>query len=245
MKILLTILLAVAGSFAQAEMLDGAKNSPYHQLKNASEAERAELITQFKKWVETSGYSETEKKALEALITEDPSVTGDGILEVLDQEIISWFYGYEAEKLSDITHNAKRLSSTPNESNCKQHRLCVVVDKSRQRLNAYEYGRPISALSDVLVSTARKGKHTPTGLFSVQEIAGKNRYSGIYKGAYLGYAMQIHGNIFLHATSTNNYKYLGSRASAGCIRMTLEKAQHLNRLMREIGRKNIRVVVKN
>ena len=241
------ILLVLSfGLSAQAELIGADAKSPYARLQTASAEERKAFQAEFQKWISTSNHTELEKKALTALVSENPEISGDEVLEALDEKTIAWFYGFRKDQsLDDLRYNARKLSGSANVEQCKKFRLCVVVSKSEQRMYVYENGNAASGVHNQEVSTARAGKFTPTGTFSVEELAGKNRRSNLYKGAYLGYAMQIHGNIFLHATSTDNYGALGRPASAGCVRMRLEVAEQLNGMMRQIGRSNIRVVVMN
>jgi hypothetical protein len=137
--------------------------------------------------------------------------------------------------LSGSVSFAGFLSEKQDDQYCLRYDLCVIVSKSEQTLYAYYQGRAIEGVHGAPVSTARAGKKTPTGTFSIGELAGPNRVSGLYKGAALYYAMQLHGNIFIHATSKDKYKDLGTPASAGCVRTTFEVAKTLNLLMREIG----------
>jgi hypothetical protein len=132
--------------------------------------------------------------------------------------------------------NAEKLSSSQDTDSCvNDYTVCVIVSKAEQRLYAYYNGQAIEGVNDTPVSTARPGKNTPTGTFSIGELAGPNRVSTLYKGAALYYAMQLNGNIFIHGTSENNYAKLGERASAGCIRTTFSVAEKLNLIMRDVG----------
>ena len=247
LRILSVFSVLLVGLQSHAALLDGPSNSPYEKLQKASGEERAALEASFLKWAEGSSYTAKEKVALRALILNQNS--GDEVLEALNQDLINWFYGFEDPRtmpktLADMTHKVARTKNLSVDG-CKQYRLCVVVDKSEQKIFAYEYGRQVQGVYGQPVSTARKGKSTPTGTFTIGELAGKNRRSNLYKGAYLGYAMQLHGNIFIHATSTDNYGKLGRPASAGCVRLHLDVAEQLNRLMRSVGRSSIRVIVRS
>ncbi len=146
---------------------------------------------------------------------------------------------------------AEMVSSSQDVGNCKQYKLCIHISKRTQRMVVWmNYGDGAFAIGSgtsfeegglegergARISTARGGKGpTPVGTFKVEEIAHSNRTSSLYTGAALYYAMQIQGNIFVHATSSRNYRHLGSRASAGCIRTTLDVAELLNSLMLEIA----------
>lgn len=227
-----------------AEMLNIGTKSPYGVLKAADAKERMAIVDGFERLAKDSSWSRAEAEALVALVSEDAEISGDEVLEALDQDILNWFYGFAKEEKS-LLHNASLISRTPDEGQCKRFTLCVVVSISKQRIYAYYNGSPLRGVHDNPVSSARAGKVTPLGIFSVDEIAGVNRRSNLYKGAYMGYAMQFHGNYFIHATSTDQYPKLGSKASAGCVRVRLEVAEKLNSTMRQVGRSNIRVVVKN
>lgn len=242
---IVSVLSFVFFPFASAEQLNISKETPYSVYKNSSAEDKAEIFRAFESWANNGAWSQEEAQALMSLVSESPEVSGDEALEALDQEILDWFYGIENSNEPELLHYVGLISKTPSETTCRKYTLCVVVSISKQRIYAYYNNSPLSGVHDEPVSTARKGKVTPTGIFSVDEIAGKNRRSGLYKGAYMGYAMQFQGNYFIHATSTDQYSKLGSRASAGCVRVRLEVAEKLNSLMRQVGRANIRVVVKN
>jgi hypothetical protein len=202
-----------------------------------------------------------QKEAYRALLGEDTQLAGDGVLEKLDSEEIAWFYGLDEEAMEDFDteklYNVARIQRSVGHAqymDCLSRPICIMVSKSSQRLYAFRNGVQMDLNGSLwaYVSTARSGKITPNGFFNVEELAGRNRVSSLYSGAALYYAMQIHGNIFIHATSTGNYKYLGSRASAGCIRTRLSVAEKLNTLMREVGgrrsgvlanRSTVRVIV--
>lgn len=247
----IALALLVGGSLTvQAELLNPAYPSPYSQLKAAQGEEKVAFINDFKTWVNSSSYTPEERKALESLVSENPEVSGDEVLEVLDSEIVAWFYGYNEEgqplwpPAQGLVHDVRNLGG-PDTGLCMKYDVCVIVSKSSQSIRAYRYGAKIQGVHGQPISTARAGKFTPTGTFSVEELAGENRRSNRYNGAYLGYAMQVHGHIFLHATSSDQYGKLGRPASAGCVRMHKNAAKILNGIMRQAGRSNVRVVIKN
>lgn len=243
MKSLLILVSLFFVQITHAEMLNATTKTPYSVFKAATDLEKREIIEGFETLAKDSVWSQEEADALVSLVSDQAEVSGPDVLEALDQDILNWFYGLSDKP--NLFHKVARLSTTPDENTCHKYTLCVIVDKSKQRLYAYYNGRPVAGVHDQPVSTARQGKVTPVGIFSINEIAGVNRRSGLYNGAYMGYAMQIHGHYFIHATSKDQYHKLGNRASAGCIRMYLEAAEKLNTLMRQVGRDGIRVVVKN
>lgn len=242
-KVLLGLSITLTTFNAFADKLGEFASSPYKVWKQSSTDDKAQIQEGFERLAQESVWSREQAEALVALTSENPDFSGDEVLEALDQDIINWFYGLSEDR-DDLVHKVARLSKTPDEATCRQFALCVVVSIANQRLYTYLNGNPLNGVHDNPVSTARAGKVTPKGIFTVEEIAGKDRRSGRYKGAYMGYAMQFMGNYFIHATSTDNYSKLGGRASAGCVRLKLDVAEKLNRTMRNVGRSNIRVVVK-
>lgn len=226
-----------------AEILNPTHSSPYSVYLQADEVKQDKITQAFQDLAKESRWSKNQAEALMSLATKTPSISGDEVLEALDQAFINWFYGLTPTPKAQV-HKVARLSKTPDEATCTQVSLCVVVDIQTQRVFANLNGRPVEGVNNQPVSTAREGYITPRGLYSVEELAGPDRKSSRYNGAFMGYAMQIWGNYFLHATSKDNYPKLGGPASAGCIRMKLAAAKTLNLLMKEIGTDNIRVVVK-
>ena len=186
--------------------------------------------------MQSSDLSEAEKEAYIALVEPDKAqISGDQVLELIDEETLKWFYGSRMDGVERI-FDAATVSKEPMDlNNCLGYTLCVYISKATQMMTAYYNGRPIQGVSNVAISTARPGKFTPTGTFSIGELAGRWRVSGRYGGAALYYAMQLQGHIFVHATSQDNYPALGQPASAGCVRTTLVVAEYLNGLMRDIG----------
>ena len=202
---------------AQAERLSD-KVSPKAELAQSSVEKRESFLKNWKEWIASQEVSADEQEALLALVSEDQKITGPDVLEKVDSSIVADFYGFE-EPASSLMKKTAKISTSTNRGACLQYELCVIVSIARQRMTAYRNGQPIGGLSGIPVSTARPGKITPRGLFTVNQIAGPNARSSRYKGAYMGYRMQIDGHYFLHATSKKYYSRLGRRASAGCVRM--------------------------
>jgi lipoprotein-anchoring transpeptidase ErfK/SrfK len=89
----------------------------------------------------------------------------------------------------------------------------VVVDKSKQRISAYQGSRLVLQSK---VSTGREGHGTPDGLFAASTKQRMHR-SRKYHFAPMPWSVQVHGDIFIHGfTSVPNRP-----ASHGCIRMPL------------------------
>jgi len=89
----------------------------------------------------------------------------------------------------------------------------AVVNKQAQQLRAYQGDLLVL---ETRVSTGRKGHATPAGDFAASR---KERLhlSSLYDDSPMPYAVQIHGNIFVHGfTSVPRYP-----ASHGCVRMPM------------------------
>lgn len=90
------------------------------------------------------------------------------------------------------------------------------------------------------VSTARKGKVTPTGQWSAKWLS-KNHRSSRYENAPMPYAIFYNGNYAVHGTYQVNR--LGRPASAGCVRLHPDHAARLFSLTKRVGLKQTRIVV--
>ncbi len=228
--IIIFVAFALIGAQATAANLSNPDTPSEYFQKND------QVRLDFIKWVQASDLSEAEKEAYMALVEpQKAQISGDEVLELIDEDTLRWFFSSNMDGFERI-FDAATVSKEPISLNhCLGYALCVYISKATQMLTAYYNGRPIQGVTNVAISTARPGKYTPNGTFSIGELAGRNRVSGRYRGAALYYAMQLQGHIFLHATSQENYKDLGKPASAGCVRSTLQTAEYLNGLMRDIG----------
>jgi lipoprotein-anchoring transpeptidase ErfK/SrfK len=90
------------------------------------------------------------------------------------------------------------------------------------------------------VSTARKGKITPTGQWSAKWLS-KNHRSSRYENAPMPYAIFYNGHYAVHGTHQVNR--LGRPASAGCVRLHPDHAARLFALTQRVGLKQTRIVV--
>jgi len=90
------------------------------------------------------------------------------------------------------------------------------------------------------VSTARRGKVTPSGTWTAKWLS-KNHRSSRYNNAPMPYAIFYNGHYAVHGT--NQVNRLGSPASAGCIRLHTQNAALLYKLAQQEGLKNTRIVV--
>ncbi|MEM9330439.1 MAG: L,D-transpeptidase [Pseudomonadota bacterium] len=112
------------------------------------------------------------------------------------------------------------------------------VDLSEQKMRVYDRG----VLKYVWpVSTARRGKVTPTGTWRAKWLS-KNHRSSRYNNAPMPYSIFYSGNFAIHGT--NQIKRLGRPASAGCIRLHPENARILYNMTARAGLKNMKVRVR-
>lgn len=94
----------------------------------------------------------------------------------------------------------------------------VVVDIAKQR--AYLLSSSGDILINTPISSARPGKYTPRGGFSVSERVRSGKVSTIY-GVAMPFWMRLGGTVFgMHAGYLPGYP-----ASAGCVRLPFEMAQ--------------------
>ncbi len=115
--------------------------------------------------------------------------------------------------------------------------IVAMVDISEQRMVVVVNGQE-SHFWDV--STARPGKETPLGEYGVQWLSA-NHKSSLYNDAPMPWAIFYDGDYAIHGTEQINR--LGTPASAGCVRLHPENAKVLFKMVREAGKKSLKVVV--
>lgn len=91
------------------------------------------------------------------------------------------------------------------------------------------------------VSTARKGKVTPTGAWTAKWLS-RNHRSSRYNNAPMPYSIFYTGNYAVHGT--NQVSRLGRPASAGCIRLHPSNAAVLFSMAQREGLRNMKIVVR-
>ncbi len=106
------------------------------------------------------------------------------------------------------------------------------IDISDQQMTVLLDGDPLHVWP---VSTARAGKFTPVGLYSVQSMK-RMHYSSLYNNAPMPWSIFFSGNFAIHGT--DQIARLGTPASAGCVRMHPDNAETLYRMVLEHGRAN-------
>ena len=107
----------------------------------------------------------------------------------------------------------------------------ITVDKSEQRM--YVETPTDRFVWDV--STGRKGYTTPSGQFKPYVLR-KLHYSRKYDNAPMPYSIFYHGGYAIHATG--EVEKLGRPASHGCVRLELQNARWLYRIVKEYGQEN-------
>jgi len=118
-------------------------------------------------------------------------------------------------------------------------RIEAKVDISQQKMRVYQNGK----LKYVWpVSTARRGKVTPTGSWNAKWLS-KNHRSSRYNNAPMPYAIFYSGNFAIHGT--NQTKRLGRPASAGCVRIHTANAAKLFSMVQRYGKRNFRVKIRH
>jgi hypothetical protein len=83
-------------------------------------------------------------------------------------------------------------------------------------------------------STARAGKVTPNGYFRVEGFSSRHQ-SSLYDNAPMPWAIFFNGNIATHGVYNTNIDRLGTRASAGCVRLEPNRARALFHLIGNSG----------
>jgi lipoprotein-anchoring transpeptidase ErfK/SrfK len=117
-------------------------------------------------------------------------------------------------------------------------RLVATVDLSSQTMTVTHRGVVKYRWS---VSTARRGKVTPTGSWSAKWLS-RNHRSSRYNNAPMPYSIFYSGNYAVHGT--NQVSRLGSPASAGCVRLHPSNAATLFSLAQREGLRNTRIVIR-
>ncbi|MDQ2091044.1 L,D-transpeptidase [Marimonas arenosa] len=111
------------------------------------------------------------------------------------------------------------------------------IDLSDQEMTIFLDGRELFRWP---VSTARAGKFTPLGLFTVQSMK-RMHYSTLYHNAPMPWSIFFSGNFAIHGT--DQIGRLGRPASAGCVRLHPENAATLYHMVLEHGRANTFIYV--
>ena len=114
----------------------------------------------------------------------------------------------------------------------------ALIDISEQKMRVYKNGALLHIWE---VSTARRGKVTPTGTWRAKWLS-KNHRSSRYNNAPMPYSIFYSGNFAIHGT--DQIKRLGRPASAGCIRLHPKNAARLFSMVSRVGASNTRIRIK-
>ena len=115
----------------------------------------------------------------------------------------------------------------------------VSVSQQQMFLEINEGGRTTTALI-WKVSTGRPGLETPQGSFKPTWLDAKHK-SDEYEDAPMPYAVFFSGGYAVHATEYT--KRLGTPASHGCVRLSLDNAATFFNLVKTYGMSNTKIVI--
>ncbi|MEM5501128.1 L,D-transpeptidase [Ahrensia kielensis] len=118
-------------------------------------------------------------------------------------------------------------------------KLVAYVDISSQTMTVKKNGKTMHRWK---VSTGRKGYRTPHGTYSPKRMH-KMWYSRKYDNSPMPYSIFFRGGYAIHGT--NYVSRLGRVASHGCVRLKTANAKRLYDLTRQVGARNMRVVIKH
>lgn len=130
---------------------------------------------------------------------------------------------------------ASERLSTSNRSD----QIVIRVDISDQQMTVMQGGRRLYSWP---VSTARRGKITPTGTYQPQWFS-RNHRSSIYNNAPMPFSIFYDGNYAIHGTYSTSV--LGQPASAGCVRLHPDNARTLYEMVWDMGKADTYIVVQD
>lgn len=115
----------------------------------------------------------------------------------------------------------------------------IQVDVSEQKMYVFKDNTQLYTWD---VSTARKGKVTPRGVFKPQFLS-KNHKSSLYNNAPMPYSIFYSGNYAIHGTY--DVDKLGAPASAGCVRLDPDNAAILFEMVKSTSFSNVKIIVQD
>ena len=151
--------------------------------------------------------------------------------------IESFTFKLPQQKSDTIAHTKLDAGGLVSEIDDLDETIIAIVDKSDQKLHLYENGLKKHSWE---VSTARKGKVTPTGTWNAQWLS-KHHKSSIYNNAPMPYSIFYNGNFAIHGT--DQIGRLGTPASSGCVRLHPENAAVLYAMVERVGKSDFAVRV--
>jgi lipoprotein-anchoring transpeptidase ErfK/SrfK len=117
-------------------------------------------------------------------------------------------------------------------------RVVARVSISDQTMKVFHEGRHLFTW---VVSTAKPGKITPTGVFVGAEALSKHHRSRLYNNAPMPFAIFYDGHYAIHGT--DQIKRLGAPASNGCVRLHPDNAAILFQMVKAEGMENMRIEI--
>jgi hypothetical protein len=155
--------------------------------------------------------------------------------------------GMTLEENLEEESNAEKLNARQLSQVLKDNKVVIVINKAAkgpdaQTMTIYENGVPVL---NSKVSTGKEERVTATSgrTYVSTTPLGFFRPTKAYVD-YLSYtwnapmpnAVFFVGGIAIHATGQSNYRLLGSRASGGCVRTTLEDSKTVREIVMDSGR---------
>jgi hypothetical protein len=113
----------------------------------------------------------------------------------------------------------------------------VHIDIVKQRMLVRENGATVGVWP---VSTARRGKITPTGTYRPYSMRARH-FSSLYNNAPMPHSIFFRGNYAIHGTT--EVSRLGNPASAGCIRLHPANAARLFAIVQRNGMTRTRITI--
>lgn len=189
------------------------------------------LVLLFGLITSTSFANTTEQNAMDELNPHAPNIEEQ--LQMLDEQ-------YEAET-GNSPFLVESLIPTWAET-CRREQCPVYLDVSKAEQKAHLYVNGV--LQGEFLISSGKGSSTPD--FDTHpngRVYDKYTSSKFPGGDYNGlgnmpYAVFIRGGFAVHGTAESNWKFLGQKASHGCIRMHPDNGYRFNRLVRSYGVRN-------
>lgn len=162
----------------------------------------------------------------------------------------------QQQKISNVSNLLKNQNLDDDERNKNREKIVIIINDGvrssknpeGQTLKLYMDGDlvdiyNVSTGTHQEVTTTSGEVHiaqTPTGFYRIKR-AYQNYFSKSFFGASMKYALFFHLGIAIHKTDTT-WK-LGSRASAGCVRMEEKDIEYINREVLETGEDHRKIAV--
>lgn len=168
------------------------------------------------------------------------------------EEILQPFTDEMAEAMGltpeeDVVDSSSKAAPTNVKKLISENKVVILVNKAAkgpgaQTMNIYENGdlvmttkvstgkeeRVVSTSGRAYVTTTPVGHFRPTKMYT--------DYLSYTWNAPMPNAVFFIGGIAIHATGTSNYSKLGTRASGGCVRTTLDDSKKVREIVMETGR---------